>query len=584
MTARPLTKRQRFELYRAEAENEYQSWLAHWRELSDYIQPRRGRFSLGEANRGDRRSRQIIDSTGTFSARTLGSGMHAGMTSPARPWFQYGVSDPRLVEMPKVKRWLHDCTEIVLGVFGRTNLYNKLPTLYQDTGVFGTGAMIHLEDEEDISRFDTFPIGSYMLQINAKGQVRGFIRKYKMTVQQILDEFAAVNPDGSYDWHNISMTVRMLADAGNTQQTIEVVHLITENTIYDPSRSSAFRAGSQKQFVQVFYELGHDLTWPGGQPDVFLEESGFDEFPVYGFRWEVAGEDIYGTSCPGMIALGDIKQLQHGEKRGAQALDLLVRPAMKGPTSLRSSKASIITGDITYVDEANDKGGFKPVFEIRPDLDKLELKQEQKRWLIRRAFHEDLFLMMVNDNRLQPRTAREVQERHEEKLLALGPVLEQSTQDVLDPLVTRQFNICMRRRMLPPPPEVMRGKSLRVEYTSIMAAAQKMVGLVGLDRWTSSIIQVATIQPDILDNVDTDKVAKRYSEMTGVPPDLLRDPKEVAKLREARAKQEQAAQQAAIAKDQGQAAASLASADTRTPNALTDLLATVRPGATTPVS
>jgi len=577
-TSAPLTRRQQYELWRSELKNERTSFISHWNELCDFILPRRGRFALSDVNRGDRRSKNIIDSTGTFASRTLGSGMHSGMTSPARPWFEYGVSDPVLNELPAVKAWLHEVSKIVHAVFAKTNLYKALPTLYQDAGVFATGAMIHLEDDEDVAHFDTFPIGSYMIGTDDRGRVRTFIREYTLKVHQIIQRFAPI-VDGVHDMRNISTQVQDLWRTGSRNASVEVVHIIVPNEFHD-KEGGHLVSPSKKAFVECYYEVGADRTWYGGMKEVFLKTGGYDEFPVYAFRWEVAGEDSYGTNCPGMTALGDIKQLQHGEKRGAQALDLLVKPPMKGPTSMKSAKASIITGDMTYVDEQNDKGGFKPVFEIRPDLDKLEAKQEQKRFLIRRAFHEDLFLQMINDTRLQRATAREVDERHEEKLLALGPVLEQVTRDVLDPLTTRQFNICLRKGLLPEPPEELRGQPLKVEYKSIMATAMKMIGLSSLDRFTASMVQIATVQPDILDGINTDEVVDAYHDMTGVPPKLLRDPKERDAIRAARAKQAQQAQTAAVAKDAGQAAAALSSADSRSPNALTDLLAQSRaPGA-----
>jgi len=42
---------------------------------------------------------------------------------------------------------------------------------------------------------------------------------------------------------------------------------------------------------------------------------------------------------------------------------------------------------------------------------------------IRQAFYADLFLMMAESDRREI-TAREIDERHEEKMLMLGPVLE----------------------------------------------------------------------------------------------------------------------------------------------------------------
>src|SRR6218665_551157 len=71
-----------------------QPWEAEWRALADYIEPTRLRLS---GNREGPRSRaRIIDSTGTHAYDTLKSGMHSGLTSPARPWFRLTTFDPGL--------------------------------------------------------------------------------------------------------------------------------------------------------------------------------------------------------------------------------------------------------------------------------------------------------------------------------------------------------------------------------------------------------------------------------------------------------------------------------------------------------
>ena len=42
-------------------------WIAHWREISDYLLPRSGRFFAEDRNRGERKHNNIYDSTGTMA-------------------------------------------------------------------------------------------------------------------------------------------------------------------------------------------------------------------------------------------------------------------------------------------------------------------------------------------------------------------------------------------------------------------------------------------------------------------------------------------------------------------------------------
>lgn len=549
-------------------EAERKSFEPHWREINDFLFPRRGRFTVQDANRGDRRSKNIIDSSASFAARTLSAGMMSGMTSPARPWFRLTTPDPDLGEYGPVKEWLHIVTQRMNTVFLRSNLYNVLPIIYNELGGFGTSAMAVLESQRSVIRCVPFPVGSYSLSLNAELEVDAFARKYRMTVRQLVEMFGLQEgSDNEIDWSKFSQNVKAQWDQRNFETWIDIQHLIVPNTEYDGIRLRS----ENKRYAQYYLEDGT------GQDEVFLEKSGFDDFPVLAPRWEVTGEDIYGTNCPGMMALGDIKQLQLGEKRGMQAIDKMVSPPMVGPTSMRASKASILPGDITYVDTREGQQGFRPAYEVKPDVQQLEYKQERIRYRISRAFFEDLFLMLATNPNIEDtqKTAREIEERHEEKLLALGPVLEQMNQDLLDPLIDRTFSIMLRQELIPTPPEELEGDDLKVEYLSIMAQSQKMIGLSGMERFSAFVINNAAQLPDaavMTDKVDFDQMIDEYADMTGIPPRIVRPDEAVAVMRQERAKAQQALEQAQALKDASQSAKNFSQSEPRGDNMLSDMM------------
>jgi hypothetical protein len=439
------TKRERFEKLRAQLENERSSFLTHWRDLGDHILPRRPRFTVTDSNKGDRRNQKIIDSTATLSARTLRSGMMSGVTSPARQWFRLTTSDSQLAESAAVKQWLDEVTRQMSIVFIRSNLYNCLPTVYGDMGTFATAAMYVEEDFDTGIHCYPFPIGSYMIANDEKGRVRVFVRDFRMTVRQLVDKFGHSdlnNPD-EIDWSKFSLHVKSLYEDGLLETWIDVAHVIMPNDQYDPNKALS----EYKKYCSCYYERGssgqtQSYFAPG--EDTYLSEKGMDYFPVLCPRWEVTGEDVYGTECPGMQALGDIKALQLMQKRKSQAVEKMVNPPMVAPTNLKNQKSSIVAGDITYVDSPSDRAGFRPAHEVNPNIQGLlaDIQDHQNR--IRRAMFEDLFLMLSQSDRRNI-TAREIEERHEEKLLALGPVLEQLNQDLLDPLIDITFEILMQQ-------------------------------------------------------------------------------------------------------------------------------------------
>jgi hypothetical protein len=511
---------QRLESLRAQLENEKSSFKATWRDLNDYIQPRRARFFVSDVNKGDRRNQKIIDSTATLAARTARSGMMGGITSPARPWFRLTTPDPALAEVASVKHWLHTVTNRMTTVFLKSNLYNVLPIIYGDLAVFGTACMSIEEDFEDTVRFYPFPIGSYAIAQNEKLKVDLFHRDFQMTVRQIINQFGRVEGSTDIDWSRISTHVKHLYMNGNSEAWVDVTHVIEPNPMYDSKKLDA----KFKKYRSVYYERTH-VKMNTTDSDIFLRESGFDYFPVLAPRWGVTGGDVYGTECPGVDAIGDIKQLQLGEKRSAQALEKMINPPMVGPTALRNQKASILPGDITYTDEREGSKGFRPAHEIRFDISQLEAKQQQIRERVSRAFYEDLFLMLANTDRRQI-TAREIEERHHEKLLALGPVLEQLNQDLLDPLIDNTFYIMDRQGMVPEPPEELQGIELKVEYISIMAQAQKLVGLGGIERFSSYVGNLMQVSPEVRHKVNFIELVDVYGDLTSIPPGILKTDEE----------------------------------------------------------
>ena len=555
-----INKRNKYEILRAQLRNERNSFLGHWRDITEYLMPRRGRFYTSDNNKGDKRNNKIIDSTATMALRTLRSGMMGGVTSPARPWFKLTTPNMKTAEEGAVKDWLQAVSDRMNAVFLKSNLYNVLPIIYGDMGGYGTACMFVEEDFDEVIRCYPFPVGTYYIANDHKLKVNTFAREFRLTVRQLVEKFGKDPITGKISWDNISKLVQNLYENNQTEQWIEIAHVIIPNEDYDPNKNLK----EFKKYISVYYELGYtgsstaNTNYLGGNLDngKYLRMDGYDYFPVLAPRWEIAAEDVYGTTCPGMTALGDIKQLQIGEKRIMQAVEKMINPPMVGPVSLRNAKASILPGDITYLDERDSSSGFRAAHDVRFDVNSMEAKQAQVRQRISRAFYEDLFLMLAQSDRRQI-TAREIEERQQEKLLALGPVLEGLNQDLLDPLIDITFTIMEKQGLIPEPPEEIAGLELKVEYISVMAQAQKLAGLAGIERFVGFASQVGGADPGILDKIDTDQLVDIYGDIVSLPAGILRSDKEVQKMREEKAKAQQAAQAQVAQAQQVQDAKSL---------------------------
>lgn len=521
---------------------ERQSWEPHWRELSDNILPRRGRF-LYTPNAGDRGRKlngRIVNSTGTLAARTLGAGLVSGVTSPARPWFRLTLSDKKLARLPAVRAWLDSVQDVLLRIFAASNFYNAIGVAYEELGVFGTAAIVVLEDYEDVVRFYTLTIGEYFLAASHRGAVDTLYREFPLSVAALVQE---------YGLDKVSAASQRKYENGDLDTEVMVVHAIEPND----SRVIDVPDADNMPWRSVHYEVGGD-----SEARPLLRVGGYRHFCVMAPRWNVTGNDVYGRG-PGMDALPDVKALQAMEKDKARAIQLLVKPPMVAPSQLRNEVASLLPGSITYV--ASGAGGateqFRPAFQANPRIAELQADIAAKAQQVTQAFYADLFLAI---SRLDDvRSATEIVERREEKLLQLGPMLERLHDELLDPLIKRVLDIAGQptgadHSVLPPRPKELRGHhDIEVDYVSTLSVAQKAVGTASIERFVAFVGNLAGARPEVLDKIAADDTVEAYGDLLAVPSALIVDNDTVARTRaeRAQAQQMQQAMQQGLAAVQG---------------------------------
>ena len=530
--------------------SERSTWWSHWSEISNFVLPRSGRFFIQDRNRGQKRHNNIYDNTGTKALRVLAAGMMAGMTSPARPWFRLATPDADLNKSPAVKLWLSQVTRLMLDIFGKSNTYRALHSGYEELGAFGTMSSIVMPDFKNVIHQYPLTTGEFCIAQNWKGNVVTLYREFQKTVGEMVTEFGR---------DKCSTTVQNLWDRGSLDQWVTIIHAIEPRTDRDTTKRDSLNMA----WKSVYFELN-------GAKDRYLSESGFKNFPAIAARWATTGGDIYGNS-PGMDALGDIKQLQHEQMRKAQAIDYMTKPPLQVPASMKGRDVDTLPGGITYVDQAGPAGGMRTAFDTRLDLSHLLGDIQDVRERIRSAFSADLFLMLANSTNTNM-TATEVAERHEEKLLMLGPVLERLHSEMLDPLIEATFEHMLAAHIVPPPPPELHGMDLNVEFVSMLAQAQRAISTNSVDRFVGNLGQVAQFKPDVLDKFDGDVWADKYSDMLGVDPEFVVPSDKVALIRNQRAQAQAQAQKVAQAEQAASAAQKLGTVQTPSGNAANDVM------------
>ena len=537
------------------------NWDPEYSDIADCILPRRGRFFTTEANKGSfgrERKRLIINSKPTIAARTLRALMTSGMASPARRWFLGRVADASFKEVAAVMEWSYQVELLIRDTIKKSNLYQCLDNNMGDLGTFGTSVLYVEDDLESEVRGYVFPIGSYVLANSPRLKPDTVMRELMMTARQLVDQFGEDN-----------CSTQVMADYKNNRKDAqhEVIHVIEPNTDYIPGKLGTVGM----KFSSCWFESKTVADIEGK----FLREGGYHECPVMPVRWNVTGEDVYGSDCPGMEALPDARALQHTGKREEQAFEKSVNPPMAGPTSLIGQRSSLLPGDMTYVDTMTGGQQFAPVMRVEPGtLERFAMRTARLEAAVESAYYADLALMFQRINQ-GTMTATEITARQQEQMLLLGSVAERSEEELLRPMLDRIFMILWRNGKIPPPPEQLVNADFKYDFVSVIAQAQKLLGLANLERFAAMIGNLVAVIPDVIDKLDSDQLVDEVADILAVQPGVVRSDDEVAAIRakraDAQAQQAQIQQQAAAA----EGAKVLSQADTSGDNALTRLLGNV---------
>ena len=498
-------------------------WYQHWRDLSRYINPKRGWFEGFVPNYNAQYDyRLVMDGDPAQDARILASGMSSGLTSPSRPWFRLGLENVKQEVSAAAKIWLEDVERILLSIFAKSNIYDAFQQTYQELGQFGTGAFGIYEDFDTVIRCRSYTIGEYYLGTDYSGRVNSFARQFWMTVDQVVTE---------YGWDNCSELVQNAYNANNRDQFVLIYTLCEPNLARIPG---------MENFKGMKFR---SVTWEAqAVSKKALKISGYNEFPIMGPRWETTTTaDVYGVG-PGWYALGDIKALYRMKKD----LYLITNKISDPPIVVDAGVEGVVNmlpGGITRSSQQTPNSGARAAYQIGGDpvTPIRNLIMETKAQIASR-FYADLFLMMINTEK-NDITAREVVERHEEKMLMLGPVLSRVQSDMLNPAIDRTFAIAMRAGLIPPPPPDIEGQPIKVEYISLLAQAQKMVASLAIEQEARFVSEMAPTFPTIVDNFDQDEAVREHAESLGVPRRLIRSADDVAAIRQQRAQEQQATAQ-----------------------------------------
>lgn len=516
-----------------------------------WVLPHRAKW-LQSISDGERNNHKIVDATHVLGLRSYVAGFMEGNTSSTRPWFRTGTNDPELNKSEANREWLQLYTDRCHYYLnqGRSNFYHAAGGFYYDFGGCGTGGH-YIDERKDGFFFHNLTPGSYYVINNGLGEAVVLVREFALTVKALVETYGR-KKNGQWDWSNFSSSVRKMYEDSNYTQQVMIVHIVKENDLYDPNKPEALL---NRRWISITYELGENA---GGQyyqagdlggdysnssveeKSKYLKISASRRKPFVIGRGDSSNNFEYGEKFPTLDALGMIKSLNKKAISKDQALDQMLRPPLQGPANLKKSYLTTAPNNFIPLDPSSMKpgGGLRTVFEVNPAIQFLITDVEDLRRMVDKLYFVD-YLLYLSQNP-KTRTATETNAIVQEQQLIIGPNLQSLNWTYNVPILDFVMDwVLTEDPYLPDPPADLAGRWLRPEFISVFAQAQKAADLPSIERYITSMSEVAQLNPQVWDKVNLDKLGDLYEDRLFLPVGLNNSQERVNAVRQQREKMAQ---------------------------------------------
>lgn len=449
-----------------------------------------------------------------------------------------------LNEDEEIKNWIADFTDMTLKTMfnPNTNFERAFSEAMNDDIVFGTIATFIEKGKKSPLKYYTLHIKDILLAENDEGDADYIVIKYKYSARQIEQK-----------WGN------------NSNATIH--EKITKCLNDEPFKEFDLQLHifpREERNKNKSDKLNKEIAgvWVDVENQAIIEEIGWDTMPVAIGRSEKATNEDYGTSRA-MIALADASQINTMSKQVNDATERSLNPPLN-VNATYTKRISLRAGALNRPDLKSlqvGRAAIEPITSIGniPLTQDLIMRKEQN---IKEIFFLDK-LKIMDDPRA---TATQTLELKAEMFRIMGDFisgvvsyLEQTLNRTFDLLFnqiyqqninTGKFDLIPNNGLFfkPLPEALINNPDLIITYQNPITQSQRLNESASIEKLVTSIANLAQVKPEVLDLLDSDKIARKYSDILGVDPELIKDALLVKKERLQR--QQQMEQQNALEQEQ----------------------------------
>lgn len=527
-----------------------------WTDICRYIAPRKADIKRYTGKPDDTK---IWNPVPQHAMEVQAASLGGLITNPATIWFNLTVRYIELEDLPEAREWLEECRDRMLAVFNSdsSGFQQSAGEVYQDAAALANAVIFVAKDGPDIDTgahlksmaytaprktweaenkpkkngqrtlkfpapaadtaitFQAIPIWEIFVGGDRNGKPAHIYRVYKMTLQQCWDTWGEKCSDKVKKGY-----------MDDPEQKIEICHAVYPR---EGTNRRSMRVATNLPFACVYYET---------ESKKLLEESGYHEMPYMFWRWSVLSGQMYGRG-QAHIALPFARVLNAMSETTLMAAEKVSDPPLLVPDDSFLGPIRSGPGGLSYY-----RSGSQDRIEALPitaDLSAMDAMIQRLEDSIRAIFMNDKLEFQADPNE----TATVAMARQNEKMRLLGPAVGRMQSEFLGPLIFRVFNIMRRAGELPVMPQqleeaLMAGgphrNRLKIEYSGPMAIEQRSVEVQAFQRTTGVLAPlIGETDPfHVMDNFDTDDIARWVHDKLGGSAGNLRTVDEVKAIRDQR--------------------------------------------------
>ncbi|RWP34676.1 MAG: phage tail protein [Mesorhizobium sp.] len=522
----------------AELESERSQYEAVWEAVSEFCDPdapdvwsgRRG--AEPQAERQQRRGARVYANTINSAANRLAAGLESLIIPQSEKWHGLSTAAVNDEESDEEKEWAEALRDFLFALrySANSNFVPATQACLRNVVRYGPAYLYAEEGFGTLIRYASIPVVEGYLCRNRWGQVDIFHRRYERTARQAAQLLG-------YD--KLPARIKMLVDdPAKCETKISLIQCIQPR-----DERKMYRLSGTYQYLDTAFASYHVVE----DEEVIVRESGFRSFPVSCFNWRRHEGDPYGIS-PTIEALTTVREENAVRRSGLRALQQITDPATA--SKARLDYVPVLNPGENYPGLIDDNGrpliapiavGQNPTHAF----DYAESRAEE----IRDMMFVNLFQTLVQNPQM---TATEALIRQEEKGALLGPsgsIIQAGFASNLD----RELGILEDKGLYEEdsrflPPASLAGKAVRPTFTGPLDVLRRSAEARDTIQVVTTAMQMAQFDPGVMDNIDGDEALKIVQSAGRSPQRIFRRQDEVADIRDARARAQQAqAGMAAIA-------------------------------------